>query len=201
MTELELLVVGTGRSGTGFLSKVLTEAGLPCSHEGRFGPRGLIESDDPAESSWLAVPYLEVLSVPTVLVWRDPIAVVRSLLGIRFFETPGPYRDFALRHEPDLEGLPVVRAALEWWIRWNRRALDLADVVLDVGRPRWGELADLEPAPSVFALEGAAQIVGTSYNSRERADSVPLDELDGEILLEADELVFDLERRHRTRRR
>ena len=34
---MEFLVIGTGRSGTGYMSKLLTSNGKPCGHESIYG--------------------------------------------------------------------------------------------------------------------------------------------------------------------
>lgn len=172
---LELLVVGSGRSGTGYVARTLTAAGFPCSHEGRWSPAGVVDPR-PAESSWLAVPHLDEVpdEVPVVLVWRDPVAVVRSFVGLRFWSTPSRYRSAALGWQPDLAELDEVSASLEWWSRTNLRALGSATVVVNVDAPQWWKIAAVAPVTAA-ALEAAAGEVGTNVNARRRAD-VSLDE-------------------------
>jgi hypothetical protein len=110
--ELLYLVVGTGRSGTVSLARLLTSVGVPCSHERVFNGNdidgavrvlngdgkssacsshcGLDDQMQPvAESSYMAVPFLDhplLKDCAIVHVVRDPLAVIRSFLNhIRFF--------------------------------------------------------------------------------------------------------------------
>jgi hypothetical protein len=90
------VVTGCGRSGTMYTARVLTAAGLPCSHEFVFSPDGgdpgALESGK-GEASWLAVPSLDQ-GWPEGVVFhqvRHPEDVIRSFLGLGFFD-PGPSR-------------------------------------------------------------------------------------------------------------
>ena len=151
------------------MAQLLTEAGLPCTHEGYYTPDGPDPGvATPADSSWMAVPYLPQHDGRVILVVREPIDVVRSLLGIRFFEQEGPFQKFALGHEPDLANLPPTMACWEWWTRWNRRALPFADVVVFLDDDRWVKrVADVTALPEE-ALRSAAESIGTRVNSRAR---------------------------------
>ena len=122
------LVTGCGRSGTGYVANLLTALGLPTGHEAIFNPVNL-RGDEvvwpeelPGESSWLGAPFLGCLPPETVVLHqvREPVAVVRSFLRIRFFETPSPYLDFAVEHFPELESGPPEERALRYWIGWNQ---------------------------------------------------------------------------------
>jgi hypothetical protein len=85
------VVTGCARSGTTYASVALTRLGLRCGHEVVFGPdtraftgfRG-----QHGDASWLAVPFLDQLPDDTLVLHRvrHPLRVVRSLLGIRFFD-------------------------------------------------------------------------------------------------------------------
>jgi hypothetical protein len=94
------VVTGCPRSGTHYLSEVLTRVGLLCRHEAVFGPYdrsftgfGRAHGD----SSWLAVPFLGQLPADAVVLHqtRHPLEVVRSLLGIGFLEDVPAWRDHA----------------------------------------------------------------------------------------------------------
>ncbi len=110
-TNLEYLVVGTGRSGTLYAAKLLTALGFPCGHERIFNGGeekdvsltieqgnnnsacgihfGLeFEGRPIAESSYMAVPFLERNSLKdcTIIhVVRDPLKVIRSFLNNLLF--------------------------------------------------------------------------------------------------------------------
>ena len=126
---LELVVVGTGRCGTKFVAKFLTSAGLPCAHEAFFSWRGLrglerriAQHKFVAESSWLAVPFLNCdLLKDAVIVHlvRHPKPVMESWLRDPP-ERIRRYDDFRLRH---LAGLAdhereIDKAACRY-VGWN----------------------------------------------------------------------------------
>lgn len=173
---MRLIVTGTGRSGTGYLAKMLTNAGLVCGHEQVFGPDG--EGPNalgfPADSSWMAVPYLSHWPLcPVVLVHRHPLAVISSFVGIKFFEVDTPYRRFLYAKNPTLRNLSPFEATCQHYIDWNRRALEYASVVTDLDDIAWGRIARLAPPLTVTDLAGALPTVSQTYNHRERANVDP----------------------------
>jgi hypothetical protein len=116
-TNLEYLVVGTGRSGTLYAAKLLTAVGIPCGHERIFNGGDIsnvshvieqggdnsacgmhfgleFEGRPIAESSYMAVPFLdhETLKDSTIIhVVRDPLKVIRSFLNnLLFFREDRP---------------------------------------------------------------------------------------------------------------
>lgn len=126
--NVKYVVTGTGRCGTGFMSKLLTSAGVPCGHEAIFGPGGPQDITDPtleADASWLAAPYLRTIRDATTIVHltRHPQHVIDSLMRIGFWTHPGhkPYRDFARQHLPslDLYDDPLAKSA-HFYMEWNR---------------------------------------------------------------------------------
>ena len=88
------VVTGCARSGTAYTAAVLSRLGLRCGHEVVFGPATRAFTGfggQHGDSSWLAVPFLGQLPAgPDGAVVlhrvRHPLKVVRSLLGIRFFD-------------------------------------------------------------------------------------------------------------------
>ena len=195
------IVCGAGRSGTGYMSKALTALGHPCGHETVFGPLasaaefGALQGD----SSWLALPYLDDLPSNAVIFHqvRDPLEVVRSLVGIRMLTAPSPYLDFIAEHAPEVVDQPdEISRCMAYWVVWNRRIARHADGT----RPYVGyRLEDLEPAVfSQFAgllgsvqppevVERRLEAVPNNYNARRRDESVTMATLpDGEL---KDELV------------
>lgn len=169
---LDALIVGTGRCGTGFMSKVLTRAGFLCSHEGVYNPSGYHPPplDLRGESSWLAVPHLGTAQRnATVLIVREPAQVVRSMLGIEFWQRPSVYRSYAYEHLPGLMTLSALDAAWAFWTAWNTIALEFADLVVRVDDPDWGAVGNLLDIP-VDKLHVSAQRVGYGYNARRRQD-------------------------------
>jgi len=127
------LVTGCGRSGTTFVARLLSALGIPCGHEAVFdvGPLAAGEAfwpaDVPGEASWLGAPYMLDLPPGSVVLHqvREPLAVVRSLMRMRFFHRPSSdpaYAAFAVEHFPALaQGEPLERC-IAYWVGWNRLA-------------------------------------------------------------------------------
>lgn len=147
---LEVVVIGSGRSGTAWAAEHLTAAGVTCGHESvldwhatsrpdrRLGYPGRTPSPhEPApgaplraESSLAAIAYLAVVP-PTVRVWhvaREPRSTARSWAASGILDDPtAPYGRFALAHVPPmaLEPTPLGRA-LRWVAEWNLRGAGAA---------------------------------------------------------------------------
>ena len=138
---LQYLIVGTGRSGTGFMSRLFTSVGLLCGHESVFGAdwwqskRGgefesRVNKQLKAESSWMAVPYMERIKEAfepkaMIHVVRHPSPVIRSLTAINMFvdsnKQTEAWRDFIYHHMPQIQQYktPLERAA-SFYISWNQ---------------------------------------------------------------------------------
>ena len=61
-SNLKYLIVGTGRSGTGYVSQLLTLNGVPCGHEDIFNPwSNTVPSNNEflADASWLGAPHIK----------------------------------------------------------------------------------------------------------------------------------------------
>jgi hypothetical protein len=96
MGNLRYVVAGLPRSGTKYISKVLTNLGLDCGHERHFGyERATLEREAEGiwgDASWMSVPYLKALPPGTVVFhqMRNPINVLNSNLppgGDSYFRT------------------------------------------------------------------------------------------------------------------
>lgn len=114
---------------------VLSGAGLYAGHEDWFNPTGRVLDGLDVDVSWLAVPFVERREHhgPVVLVTRDPVACVRALVGAHFLTSrTSRWTRFALEAEPDLAGMYPAKQAIQWWIRWNERAANVADLVVKV---------------------------------------------------------------------
>lgn len=168
-------VVGTGRSGSGFISRVFRAAGVECGHEEWFvpsGPGGRSGLD--GDSSWLAVPHLDDFAGPVLHQVRHPLDVIRSLAGIRMFSdvAHGPYRWFMYAHLPGLVGDDLLDA-MRWYVEWNRRCEVHATVryrVEAVDAARLGQLCAAVGAPVAPAVaEEALGAVSNRFNARPRA--------------------------------
>jgi len=133
------VVTGTGRSGTGYMSRLITEATghATCGHEGWFAELGDRTPGLDVDSSWLALPAIEAgtWTGPVVHVVRNPIACVASLLRTEFFgmHAGTPYPQFALANcAPAADALAIspVAAAVEFWAHWNARCAAAAHLTV-----------------------------------------------------------------------
>lgn len=133
MGELKLLVVGTGRCGTGYLAKCLEQSDVPCGHEAIFNHwsedrvrERLLRSKLAAESSWAAAPFLAAdwlaPSVKVVHLTRSPLMVVKSFHDINFFSKAREqkplnqivYRNTSIRPEMQDRLASAVTHYYEW---------------------------------------------------------------------------------------
>lgn len=108
--KIDFIITGTGRCGTVYMAKVLTQMGIPCGHESIFDYAGIDKAtsilDDKsltqtsdvsqrsghyvdvetirAESSYLAAPFLEhklIENIPVIHVTRHPLKVISSFIN------------------------------------------------------------------------------------------------------------------------
>lgn len=128
----ELVVLSAGRSGSKYIQRVLKQCGIDCGHEAvasrdhAWRPTGVV-----AESSWLALPYVEDKWFKGAVVHqlRDPLTVIASYLANGIAPE---YAGFAMEHlyREDFEPLISDAAALRfftYYVReWNTRCAEEA---------------------------------------------------------------------------
>ena len=88
MENLQYLIVGCGRSGTGYLANAISNSGKYCGHEELYNLSGMNKfSQNIYESSWYSVPFLGELpkKVKILHIVRDPRRVIDSLYRIGLF--------------------------------------------------------------------------------------------------------------------
>jgi hypothetical protein len=110
---MKFVVMGTGRCGTGYMSKILTDTSLRCGHEDIFTVQGpKYGADLDGDSSWLAVPYLDTLSdhIKVVHIVRNPLKVFRSwlfdqnnVISLEPSNINTPYNDYIRKHYPEID--------------------------------------------------------------------------------------------------
>ena len=134
---LKYIIVGTGRCGTRYISRLLTFTGNICGHEHIFGFR---ESDDlnimrikdnlekydnlVGESSWLAVPYLSLIPNECTIIHliRNPLEVISSFNTLGTFNEPlDKYGQYAYKHLPELRDYEGIMKSVLWYVRWNEK--------------------------------------------------------------------------------
>lgn len=202
-----LIITGTGRCGTGYLSKVFQVVKVPALHERIFNPTN---TEFPpwarADSSWLAAPFLgNYPDAYVVHLVRNPLDTVKSFVGIRFFDdsctSHGPYREFALEHCPEAFKLddPTERA-MAFYVLWNRRIEPHADVRVQVESVT---ADDLYPAVKAsgnmsmpWEIQQALDLVPSNVNTRTRAgltwDDLPAGRWRDELEMMAKEYGYEV---------
>ena len=167
------VIVGTGRCGTGYTAKVLTAGGIRCGHEEIYRGRRITKSWRlVGDASYLAVPHLDRYRGTVLHQVRDPVAVVRSLVGTRFFDRTDHYLEIVSRHL-ELTGDPVVDA-MRYWIDWNERCERHADLtyrVEDLPDRLPDVVARIDPGRTEAVMAAAARI-SKSTNTRQRAEEI-----------------------------
>jgi hypothetical protein len=79
LREPRFVIVGTGRSGTRYISRVLSAAGVRCGHEDWWTIRGTRAIRLLGDASWLALFNLDDFRGHIYHQVRDPIDVISSL--------------------------------------------------------------------------------------------------------------------------
>jgi len=132
------------------MANLLSKLGLPCGHERIFNIWRIchIENfEDPmiafhnpdtkqGDASFLSIPYLDQLPAGTVVLHqiRNPLKVIQSHMGIRFFADPYvPSMNLAEEHPQILSfigahcakiiaGETEIQRCMRYWYLWNRLA-------------------------------------------------------------------------------
>lgn len=130
---IKYLIVGTGRCGTGFISKYMSSAGIKCGHENYFTPisgRGF-DNDYEAECSFMALPFLKELDCQIVHVLRHPVNTINSMFNCGVFQnTNNEHTKFIQEVFPEIaEAKDVLHKCLLWYLLWNEY-LEKEDTVL-----------------------------------------------------------------------
>lgn len=160
MNKLKFIVTGTGRCGTVYAAKLLTELGIPCGHESIFNEHGMnfepklshcstfsvLENKELkpwvdineiiADSSYLAVPFLEhleVKNIPIIHIIRNPLKVISSFVqSLNYFSNEAPQNDpwqkIIYNTLPELSNISTqIERACYFYINWNKKIEECAD--------------------------------------------------------------------------
>lgn len=206
----KFLVTGCSRSGTAYTAKLLSSLGVSCAHERSFNIyrvfdigetiRHFAESRYQGDSSFLGAPLLGKLPKDTVVLHqlRDPISVIRSHMGIRFFAEP--YRASMYLAANHLDFLAFMKSScpevfrgneltrcMQYWVSWNR-LIQAASQWDDVTYFRYRiEMLDNDVLQVLLSLlddtrhsdlhEFAVSSISRSTNTRIRDESISWDTL------------------------
>jgi hypothetical protein len=126
------------------------------------------------ESSWMAVPRLRHFRGVKLLQVREPIAVIRSFTGMKFFEHDGTRSETGFeryaRHYVPLSGDPLTDA-MQWWITWNQLAAKSATMTYrlrDLDEELFAAILDLIGVPDAEARAQAALSTVSPTNTSEQ---------------------------------
>jgi hypothetical protein len=149
----EVVVTGTGRSGTGFLTEVLREVCVNAGHEAWFNPFRKMAPDLQVDVSWMALPMLSGRERFVGFQLRDPLKVLSSLAN-GDLETPDgvAYLRFAQEHTPGWDDTdPLLHNLVRFLTHWWEKGVGAADQV-------W-EVEELSPDTIVhLALEAGVEV-------------------------------------------
>tara|TARA_R110000751_G_scaffold71396_1_gene144477 strand:- start:617 stop:1147 length:531 start_codon:yes stop_codon:yes gene_type:complete len=153
---MKFIITGTGRCGTGFMSKV-----VGCGHEEVFGvdgPGAFKEGD----SSWMAAPYLQDYSCPKIHVVRDPADVLPSLYGCKglFVGRASQYGSFINRWGP--------RDVYLFYEAWTAHCDRECDLIVKVEDPDYSAIDEL------LGVE-CSRVVPEGYNRRVATNVLDVD--------------------------
>lgn len=101
LVEPELAVVGTGRSGTGFISEALSAVGVKCGHEQWWNVHGAHAPGLLADASWIATNYLDEFDGKVWHQVRNPLAVIASMVGNELFDPDDDRPDWVVPYESE----------------------------------------------------------------------------------------------------
>jgi hypothetical protein len=158
ITPPKAAVVGTGRSGTGYVAALLDLTTLGSIGHENWWTAGLGPWTDglDVDVSWLALPDIEsgAWSGPVVHVVRHPVACIKSLAELGLFGAdaePHPYRDF-IREQLLMVDPDTIEHAAQWWLNWNTRCEIVADLTVRV-EDLPGRLPELAGALGLVLLD------------------------------------------------
>ena len=161
------LIVGCGRSGTEYISKVMEHHGIQCSHELIFNltknPRWFSN-----EASWLAVPFIEEAKKQGYVIFhqmRDPVKVINSVAQ----RTDLPYWQYIKQFIP-IQG-SFGDMAVQYWYMWNRWIGQQADWIYKVESiaAQWDNIMNFIEADNI---SWKGDDIPTNINSTEPPNNV-----------------------------
>lgn len=164
--EAKFVVVGTGRCGTGYVSKCFTACGIPCGHERLFTPNGCETIDDAlvGDASWLAVPHLAAYDGYVIHVHRHPYDCVASLFACRGLTTPAHLNAWGefLRREygtpKDYTDASLYSYLARFWRDWNIRCSRFAHMSVGIKNFSFGCVARVAAELGLPSVDRVATI-------------------------------------------
>jgi hypothetical protein len=125
--KLNYLFTGCPRTGTQYIAKLVTSAGILCSHECYFGMPGVFWCPDGeirAESSWLAAPFLDKVGDAKIIhIIRNPIKVINSMMADGALDGilgATVHNFWKMMVMPNILSFQGIDRYLYFFIEWNR---------------------------------------------------------------------------------
>jgi hypothetical protein len=145
-----LLVTGTGRCGSKWMSRAITSAGTPCTHEVFWNYDRHGEGDWQAEVAWPAAPFTPIPHTYVVHLVRHPLDTIRSRASWGTFDGDRADRRrraflgrWAMEVVPAIAaGRTTVERAAIHWVEWNK-LVKKADEVLRLEDVTAGDITRL----------------------------------------------------------
>lgn len=204
--EPEVAIIGTGRSGTGFIADAMSLLGIQFGHEGYWNVFGTRAPGMLGDSSWIATNYMDDYAGKVWHQVRHPLHVINSLIGNELFEAdaPGwvkPFEEERKRwagYETDDDVLvKALRVVAHWWTVADKHATrtwrleDMTPGLLVELCAELGRDVDLQTARSVI------ERLGTGVNKHVHRVTITWDDLpdnDDKFLIEemAAQFGYDL---------
>lgn len=134
-SPLRILIVGTGRCGTGWLADALSKSQISCGHEAIFNhwseekvKKNYMSSGYAAESAWPAAPFIGRpwfdSTVKVVHMVRNPRDVVKSFYDLNFFSSDRvakPLNQIVYKNTSiTADSQDRLSSAVQHYIEWNR---------------------------------------------------------------------------------
>lgn len=118
-----ILITGCPRSGTAYMARLFTEAGIPCGHEqeihnNKGQPMEMVRNAK-AESSWLAVPYLSQFK-DIIHITRNPFKVINSMLNVGFLDEEKGDIEYISQSLPEILEIKGIEQYVYFWTEWNK---------------------------------------------------------------------------------
>ena len=132
--KIKYLISGTPRSGTGFMSQLMSSAGIPIGHEMFFGMpgHGYYPINAQGDSSWMAVPFIQNFDAIVIHIVRNPLDNIASLIHRNTFSEESIkssiYTFFKMMRLPSLSQFGGMDMYLHFWLNWNKQ-IDLVENV------------------------------------------------------------------------
>jgi len=152
---MKYLVVGTARSGTGFISHLLNMNGIPCGHEDVFSlphdKQSYLENLGTTtlmgESSWLAVPFLQSIKevepdIKLIHITRHPLKVFKSFYDLGFLDDKES-RYYQEAFMPYIETDAAIDMLVSYYLMWYEMISQHERIVLDIDNINYRKVSKL----------------------------------------------------------